>query len=100
MKETVANEGLTTVNHFANNNGDTSSDNIVSANNIGNGTATSSRKYAIVSTEWISAIGDELGMQQLSDPLLRRLAEDASYWLREVLHVKIMQSLKVFTFNF
>lgn len=46
-----------------------------------------SRRYAMLSTEWISTIGEELGMHPLPDPLLKRLAEDASYRLREVLHV-------------
>lgn len=41
----------------------------------------------MLSTEWVSAIGEELGMHPLPDPLLKRLAEDASYRLREVLHV-------------
>lgn len=41
----------------------------------------------MLSTEWISTIGEELGMHPLPDPLLKRLAEDASYRLREVLHV-------------
>lgn len=40
----------------------------------------------MLSTEWISTIGEELGMHPLPDPLLKRLAEDASYRLREVLH--------------
>lgn len=68
-------------NHFANNNGDTSN---ASSNNVANGE--NSRRYAVLSTEWVSAIGEELGMHPLPDPLLRRLAEDASYRLREVLH--------------
>lgn len=69
-------------NHFANNNGDTSN---ASSNSVVNGENT--RRYAVLSTEWVSAIGEELGMHPLPDPLLRRLAEDASYRLRDVLHV-------------
>ncbi|KAL0127029.1 hypothetical protein PUN28_005396 [Cardiocondyla obscurior] len=60
------------------NNKDAGTSSITSDNN--------SRKYAMFSTDWISAIGEELGMQSLPDPLLKRLAEDASYRLREVLH--------------
>lgn len=41
----------------------------------------------MLSTEWISTIGEELGMHPLPDPLLKRLAEDASYRLREVINV-------------
>lgn len=69
-------------NAFVNNNGETSGD-----NNATNDT--NSRKYAMLSTEWISMIGEELGMHPLPDSVLRRLAEDASYRLREVLHVSI-----------
>ena len=75
-------------NHFANNNGDTSS---TSSSNVTNGENTT--RYAILSTDWISAIGEELGMPSLPDPLLRRLAEDASYRLREVLHVNISHNV-------
>lgn len=64
-------------NSFVNNNGDTNSNNAVENN---------TRRYAVLSTDWISAIGEELGMHPLPDTLLKRLAEDASYRLREVLH--------------
>lgn len=47
----------------------------------------------MLSTDWISAIGEELGMHPLPDPLLKRLAEDASYRLREVLHVNTIRFL-------
>lgn len=47
----------------------------------------SSRKYAVSSTEWVSAISEELGLHPLPDLLLQKLAEDTSYRLREVLHV-------------
>ncbi|EFN75287.1 hypothetical protein EAI_03110 [Harpegnathos saltator] len=65
-------------NSFMNNNNRDAGTSITNDNN--------SRRYAMVSTEWISAIGEELGMHPLPDPLLKRLAEDASYRLREVLH--------------
>lgn len=68
-------------NSYVNNNGDTNSNNTADSN---------TRKYAVLSTEWVSAIGEELGMHPLPDSLLRRLAEDASYRLREVLHVHII----------
>ncbi|KMR00424.1 transcription initiation factor tfiid subunit 6 [Lasius niger] len=66
-------------NSFVNNNSkDAGTSSITNDNN--------SRRYAMLSTEWVSAIGEELGMHPLPDPLLKRLAEDASYRLREVLH--------------
>ncbi|KAG7207442.1 hypothetical protein KM043_009084 [Ampulex compressa] len=65
-------------NSFVNNNGEEDNNSTMNDSN--------SRKYAMLSTEWISAIGEELGMSSLPDTLLRRLAEDASYRLREVLH--------------
>ncbi|XP_076243493.1 uncharacterized protein LOC143184856 [Calliopsis andreniformis] len=78
MKEMIANQASSGYsNSFVNNNGDTNSNNV---------TDTNSRRYAVLSTDWISAIGEELGMHPLPDSLLRRLAEDASYRLREVLH--------------
>jgi len=81
MKELLTNQpavgyGSSFVN---NNNKDAGTSSITGDNN--------SRRYAMLSTEWISAIGEELGMHSLPDPLLKRLAEDASYHLREVLHV-------------
>jgi hypothetical protein len=82
MKEVLSTQTSSSYsNHFINNNGESNSN-----NNISYGTS-SSRKYAVLSTEWISAIGEELGMHPLPDTLLRKLAEDASYRLREVLHV-------------
>lgn len=78
MKEMLTNQASSGYsNSFVNNNGDANS-NIAVDNN--------SRRYAVLSTDWISAIGEELGMHPLPDSLLRRLAEDASYRLREVLH--------------
>ncbi|KAK0178815.1 hypothetical protein PV327_007663 [Microctonus hyperodae] len=81
MKELMSaqqtNLGFT--NNFTTNNGNTST-----SNNVTNGN--SQRRYAVLSTEWISAIGEELGIHPLPDSLLKRLAEDASYRLREVLH--------------
>ncbi|XP_020282901.1 uncharacterized protein LOC109854334 [Pseudomyrmex gracilis] len=65
------------------------SNSFVTNNNAGSSNITSdndSRRYAMVSTEWISAIGEELGMNSLQDDLLNRLAEDASYRLREILY--------------
>lgn len=67
-------------NSFVDNNGDSNSDNATDNN---------SRRYAVLSTDWVSAIGEELGLHPLPDSLLRKLAEDASYRLREVLHVYI-----------
>ena len=78
MKEMLANQTTAGYsNSFVNNNAGTS-------NAIANDDA---RMYAMVSTEWVSAIGEELGMHPLPDPLLNSLAEDASYRLREILHV-------------
>ncbi|XP_008209531.1 uncharacterized protein LOC100680291 [Nasonia vitripennis] len=80
MKEVLSNQNFSNYsNHFANNNGETNS------NSVSNGT-NSKRKYAVLSTDWVSAIGEELGMHPLPDTLVRKLAEDASYRLREVLH--------------
>lgn len=81
MKEMLANQtAMGYSNSFVNNNSkDAGTSSIANDNN--------SRRYAMLSTEWISAIGEELGMHPLPDPLLKRLAEDASYRLREVLHV-------------
>lgn len=82
MKEMLANQttGMGYSNSFVNTNSkDAGTSNITNDNN--------SRRYAMLSTEWISTIGEELGMHPLPDPLLKRLAEDASYRLREVLHV-------------
>ncbi|KAL6260961.1 hypothetical protein P5V15_008489 [Pogonomyrmex californicus] len=80
MKELLSNQGaMGYSSSFVNsNNKDAGTSSIASDNN--------SRKYAMLSTEWISAIGEELGIHPLPDPLLKRLAEDASYRLREVLH--------------
>lgn len=79
MKEMLANQTTSGYgNSFATNNGD--------AGGSGANNDNSTRKYAMLSTEWISTIGEELGMHPLPDTLLRRLAEDASYRLREVLH--------------
>lgn len=72
--------GSTSSNNFPNNYGDANS------NNITNGT-NATRSYPLLSTEWVSVIGEELEMHPLPDPILRRLAEDASYRLREVLYV-------------
>lgn len=87
MKELLTNQA--TVGYSSsfvnNNNKDAGTSGITSDNN--------SRRYAVLSTEWISAIGEELGMHPLSDPLLHRLAEDASYRLREVLHVNTTKFL-------
>ncbi|KAK9301262.1 hypothetical protein QLX08_006336 [Tetragonisca angustula] len=78
MREMLANQTSSGYgNSFVNNNGDTNS-NSTNDNNA--------RRYAVISTDWISAIGEELGMHPLPDSLLKRLAEDASYRLREVLH--------------
>jgi len=90
MKELLTNQpavgyGSSFVN---NNNKDAGTSSITGDNN--------SRRYAMLSTEWISAIGEELGMQSLPDPLLKRLAEDASYHLREVLHVNAIDSHSIF----
>lgn len=81
MKEMLANQtAMGYSNSFVNNNSkDAGTSSITNDNN--------SRRYAMLSTEWVSAIGEELGMHPLPDPLLKRLAEDASYRLREVLHV-------------
>lgn len=79
MKEMLTNQtGSGYINSFVNNNGDANSNNAMDNN---------TRRYAVLSTDWISAIGEELGMHPLPDSLLKRLAEDASYRLREVLHV-------------
>lgn len=59
----------------------------VNTNSVPNGGG-SSKRYAIFSSEWISAIGEELEVQNLPDTLAKKLAEDASYRLREVLYVR------------
>lgn len=80
MKELLTNQAAVGYGSlFVNNNKDAGTSSITGDNN--------SRKYAMLSTEWISTIGEELGIHPLPDPLLQRLAEDASYRLREVLHV-------------
>ncbi|KAF7990385.1 hypothetical protein HCN44_000190 [Aphidius gifuensis] len=78
MKEIVTNQHVNVTNNFSNNNGNPSTNNVTNGNN--------QRKYAVISKEWVSTIGEELGMDRLPDSLLKRLAEDASYRLREVLH--------------
>ncbi|XP_015605386.1 uncharacterized protein LOC107272600 isoform X2 [Cephus cinctus] len=86
MKEMITTESTAGFNnHFVTNNGDTGSNSI--------GAGPNSRRYAVLSTEWIGVIGEELGIHPLPDTLLKRLAEDASYRLREVLH-KCMTRLK------
>lgn len=92
MKEMLANQTSASgySNSFVNSNNsnkDAGTSNITGDNN--------SRRYAMLSTEWISAIGEELGIHPLPDPLLKRLAEDASYRLREVLHVSITNSCSI-----
>lgn len=79
MKEMLTNQtGSGYNNSFVNNNNN---------NGDSNNTTDNTRRYAVLSTDWISSIGEELGMYPLSDSLLKRLAEDASYRLREVLYV-------------
>lgn len=87
MKELLNQASVGYSNSFVNNNNRDAGTSSITGDN--------SRRYAMLSTEWISAIGEELGMHPLPDPLLKRLAEDASYRLREVLHVNIMR----FSFN-
>jgi hypothetical protein len=91
MKEMLANQTSTGYGtSFVNsNNKDANTNNITDDNN--------SRRYAMLSTEWISTIGEELGMHPLPDSLLKRLAEDASYRLREVLHVSMVNLCLIFT---
>ncbi|XP_014474277.1 PREDICTED: uncharacterized protein LOC106744219 isoform X2 [Dinoponera quadriceps] len=80
MKEMLTNQTTAGYsNSFVNNNNNRDAGSSITNDN-------NSRRYAMVSTEWISAIGEELGIHPLPDPLLKRLAEDASYRLREVLH--------------
>ncbi|XP_058795676.1 uncharacterized protein LOC131666784 [Phymastichus coffea] len=80
MKEVLSTQSASSYsNHFVNNNGE------ANPNSVSNGT-NSTRKYAVLSTDWVAAIGEELGVNPLPDPLLRKLAEDASYRLREILH--------------
>lgn len=85
MKELLTSQGAVGYNSsFVSNNRDAGTSSITGDS--------SSRRYAMLSTEWISVIGEELGMHPLPDPLLKRLAEDASYRLREVLHVNTRSS--------
>ncbi|XP_006614396.1 uncharacterized protein LOC102674875 [Apis dorsata] len=78
MKEMLTNQtGSGYNNSFVNNNNN---------NGDSNNTTDNTRRYAVLSTDWISSIGEELGMYPLPDSLLKRLAEDASYRLREVLY--------------
>lgn len=89
MKELLNQASVGYSSSFVNNNNkDAGTSSITGDNN--------SRRYAVLSTEWVSAIGEELGMHPLPDPLLKRLAEDASYRLREVLHVNTIR----FPFNY
>lgn len=82
MREILTNQNIAGYSHsFVNNNNRDAGSSITNDNNL--------RRYAMFSTEWISTIGEELGIHPLPDPLLKRLAEDASYRLREVLHVRI-----------
>lgn len=93
MKETLTNQNTAGYsNSFINNNNNNTNNNNNNNNNTASNSITNdnSRKYAMLSTEWISAIGEELGMHPLPDPLLKRLAEDASYRLREILYVSII----------
>lgn len=84
MKELLNQTSVGYSSSFVNNNNkDAGTSSITGDNN--------SRRYAMLSTEWISTIGEELGMHPLPDPLLKRLAEDASYRLREVLHVNTIR---------
>lgn len=81
MKEVLSTQSNSSYsNHFVNNNGE------ANPNNVSNGT-NSTRKYAVLSTDWVSAIGEELGVNPMPETLLRKLAEDTSYRLREILHV-------------
>ncbi|XP_034949329.1 uncharacterized protein [Chelonus insularis] len=81
MKELISNQQPSaSFSHHSNKNNSNSS----TSNNMTNGS--SQRRYAVFSTEWVSAIGEELGMHPLQDSLLKKLAEDASYRLREILH--------------
>lgn len=80
MKELLNQASVGYSSSFVNNNNKDAGTSSITGDN-------SSRRYAMLSTEWISTIGEELGMHPLPDPLLKRLAEDASYRLREVLHV-------------
>ncbi|KAL7301618.1 hypothetical protein TKK_0005628 [Trichogramma kaykai] len=50
-----------------------------------------SKNYAVLSKEWVSSIGEELGLQQLPDTLTKQLAQDVSYHLREVLYKCVMR---------
>ncbi|OAD54356.1 hypothetical protein WN48_08070 [Eufriesea mexicana] len=79
MKEMLTNQTSSGYsNSFVNNNNEDTNSNNITDNNT--------RRYAVLSTDWISVIGEELGMHPLPDSLLKGLAEDASYRLREVLH--------------
>lgn len=79
MKEILSTQNISGYNNsFVGSNGEMSVNSMTNDNNT--------RRYAVLSTEWISAIGEELGIYPLSDSVLRRLAEDASYRLREILH--------------
>ncbi|XP_008558545.1 uncharacterized protein LOC103579031 [Microplitis demolitor] len=90
MKEIVhqANLSSSTNHHYASKNNNSSSTTTTSTSNnttsITNGN--NQRRYAVLSTDWISAIGEELGLHPLPDSLSKKLAEDASYRLREILH--------------
>lgn len=91
MKELVQQTNLSSsINHHygsKNNNSTSTTSTSNNSTNITNGN--NQRRYAVLSTEWVSAIGEELGMHPLPDSLLKKLAEDASYRLREILHVSI-----------
>ncbi|KAG8037467.1 hypothetical protein G9C98_005677 [Cotesia typhae] len=88
MKELVQQTNLSSsINHHygsKHNNSTSTTSTSNNSTNITNGN--NQRRYAVLSTEWVSAIGEELGMHPLPDSLLKKLAEDASYRLREILH--------------
>ncbi|KAH0569071.1 uncharacterized protein LOC123273216 [Cotesia glomerata] len=88
MKELVQQTNLSSsINHHygsKNNNSTSTTSTSNNSTNITNGN--NQRRYAVLSNEWVSVIGEELGMHPLPDSLLKKLAEDASYRLREILH--------------
>lgn len=51
----------------------------------------STKRYAVVSPESISVIGEEIGISELPEDVCYGLAEDVSYKLREVVNVSFVK---------
>lgn len=52
--------------------------------------ADSTRKFAVMSSEFIKIVADSIGISEIPDDTCAALAEDLSYKLREVIHVSAL----------